>query len=233
VPGAVSTGHVPLAPEAVTPALIDAWKDAALPARQRALVDGELREMYRGPVPPLPFDVLRAALAPLVRAGDSVLEIGCSSGYYAEVLRYLLHQPLDFTGVDYSPAMIAMARAEYPTTKFLVADGANLPFPDRSFDVAISSSVLLHVRDYPLHVAETTRVARNVVVAHRIPVCRRRPTTFLKKRGYDIEMMEIVFNERELLDLFLAAGLELVDGLQYHADDAADTFGVTYVFRKR
>jgi hypothetical protein len=133
--GSVSTGYRPMDAQGVTPQLVDAWKDEALPARQRALVHRELGEMYKGR-DVVPFKVLADSLTPILGrmpAGRrSLLEIGCSSGYYYEVLRFLLSQPVDYTGVDYSVPMISMAQDYYPEANFKVADGANLPFADAS-----------------------------------------------------------------------------------------------------
>ncbi|MDX2024676.1 MAG: glycosyltransferase [Deltaproteobacteria bacterium] len=233
--GAVSTAYRAMDAAHVTPALIDAWKNEQLPQRQRALVHRELGEMYKGR-DVVPFKVLADALNPelgrMPAGTKSLLEIGCASGYYFEVLRFLCKQPIAYTGVDYSPAMIAMAKDYYPQATFSVEDGAKLPFADRSFDVVVSSCVLLHVPNYREHIQETARVARDLVVVHRTPVSRRQPTKHLHKQGYGVDMVELQFNETELNQLWNAAGFTLVSGIQYHADEAADEYGVTYVYKK-
>jgi SAM-dependent methyltransferase len=232
--GAVSTGHTPIAPGAVTTALTDAWKNESLPQKQRALVARELDAMYKGAAV-TPFDVLAKALRPLLTRHPSapVLEIGCASGYYREVLRYLLGRPIDYTGVDYSPAMINMARDYYPAGTFLVADGAKLPFPDQAFPIVISSCVLLHVPNYQQHISETARVAANVVVVHRTPVCRSRQTHHLRKQGYGVDMVELCYNEGELIGLLGQAGLDVIARHEFHSDPQRDEYGVTYVCGKQ
>ena len=233
--GAISTGYKPMAAESVTPALVDAWKNEDLPLRQRALVHRELASMYKGR-DIVPFkvlvDSLRPALAKMPAGPKSLLELGCASGYYYEILRFLLHESIDYTGVDYSPAMIALANSYYPEAAFTVADGAKLPFAEASFDVVVSCSVLLHVPNYHDHVRETARVARDLVVLHRTPVRRRHGTQHRSKQGYGIDMVELQFNENELNEVLLAAGLKIVSGIEYHADHAADDYGVTYVCKK-
>jgi SAM-dependent methyltransferase len=233
--GLISTGHKPMKASSVTPELVDAWKNNEIPKRQRALVHRELGSMYKGR-DVLPFKVLADALNPsLARmpAGNkTLLEVGCASGYYLEVLRFLCKQPIHYTGVDYSPAMIAMAKDYYPEAAFSVEDGAKLPFAARSFDVVVSCSVLLHVPNYREHIRETARVARDLVVAHRTPVSRRHPTKHLHKQGYGVDMVELQFNEDELNDLWNAEGFRFVSGIQYHADDAADEYAVTYVYKR-
>jgi len=231
--GAISTGYAPLSADAVTTQLTDAWKDDTLPGKQRALVTRELGGMYKGS-PVTPFEVLARALRPLLARHPSapVLEIGCASGYYREVLRYLLGQPVDYTGVDYSPAMIDMAVDYYPQGKFLVGDGAKLPFGDQSFPIVVSSCVLLHVPNYHQHIRETARVAGRVVVAHRTPVCRARKTHHLRKKGYGVDMVELRFNEGELVSLLAESGLTVVSQQEFHADPQRDEYGVTYVCQR-
>lgn len=227
----ISCGYSPIAPEQVDHALTCAWQDKDLPLRQRALVQKELLTMYKGGAV-LVYEVLAAALKPLVRNGSSVLEIGCSSGYYYEVLEYLLNRGLSYCGVDYSEAMIEMARNYYPRARFVAADGAGMPFADGEFETAISSCVLLHVPNYGAHINETARVARDFVVAHRTPVCRKGRTRHFKKRAYGVETVELVFNESELIGLFVQAGLALSGGIEFEAAAVEDRYCVTYVFKK-
>jgi SAM-dependent methyltransferase len=162
----------------------------------------------------------------------SLLEIGCASGYYYEVLEYLLNMRISYTGADYSEHLIAMAKDYYPAATFTVADGAALPYTDTSFDVAVSSGVLLHVLNYQEHIRETVRVARRFVAVHRTPVCRTRETQYLKKFAYGVETVELLFNEQEILDVFLSQGLELVSACEYYADKERDEYGVSYLLRR-
>ena len=231
--GAISTGQTPIAPDAVTGALIDAWKDESLPGKQRALVTRELGSMYKGGRI-VPFEALASALRPLLARHPAapVLEVGCSSGYYREALRYLLGLPLEYTGVDYSPAMIEMARDYYPEGNFLVGDGAQLPFADQSFPIVVSSCVLLHVPNFQQHIRETARVAQRVVVAHRTPICRRRGTHHLRKKGYGVDMVELRFNEDELTSLLSAAGFPVAAHYPVDESPQRDEYTVTYVCQR-
>ena len=149
------------------------------------------------------------------------------------MLEYLLNRRIDYTGVDYSEAMIAMAREYYPKAEFFAADGASLFFADRSFHTVISSCVLLHVPNYREHVFETARVAREYVVAARTPVCRRRPTQYLRKCAYGVETVELVFNEAELLREFELNGFRLAGGEEYSGDADGDQYLVTYLLKRQ
>lgn len=209
----------------------EAWKSAALPLKQRALVTHELKAMYRGEKV-IPFASLKEVLARTLFAGDTVLEIGCSSGYYSEVLSYLIPKPFSYSGVDYSEAMIEMARTRYPTTPFEVASGDDLPYTDRAFDLVISGGVLLHCPNYAEHIEETARVTKRSIVLARTPVSKLGATRFFTKKAYGVETVELVFNEAEIVNLVKAHGFSLTHYLVLDSDPARDTQTVTYAFTR-
>ena len=85
----------------------------------------------------------------------SILEIGCGYGKQLRTLRGHVHCPM--VGVDFSPSQIGQAReylAGVPHVKLVLASGSRLPFPDRSFDLVLTSAVILH---NPPEVAEAIR----------------------------------------------------------------------------
>lgn len=226
----VSYGHVLIQPHQVTTDLAQSWRSDRIPLKQRALVQRELQDMYRGQ-PPVVFGVLADALRPHVRPQMQVMEVGCASGYYYEVLEYLLKTRIKYLGVDFSDAMIRLARSLYPGARFEVGDGGALRFEDRSIPVVVSSCVLLHVQEYALHIAEAARVASQIVVFHRTPIARRAETRHFKKYAYGVETLELRFNEAELLKICADAELELITQCTYSEHPERDEFDTTYVFR--
>lgn len=189
--------------------LRSAWQADELPRRQRALVDKQLEEFHRGH-PVDVFDVLVRALRELqgLPHDASVLEIGCSSGFYSEVID-IAGLPFAYTGCDYSEAFITLAREKYPALRFDVEDATALQYRDNSFDVVISGCCLLHIPEYEQAVAETARVARHYAIFHRTPVLIGRPNKHFRKQAYGVETMEIHFNEPEFLALIEQHGLKL------------------------
>lgn len=187
-----------------------AWKTETLPALQRELVDQELTAYRQGAAVPV-FDVLVRSLRDLARVGESfrVLEVGCSSGYYSEVLA-IAGLAVEYAGCDYSEAFVAMARARYPALNFAVEDATALAYPDDAYDVVISGCCLLHISAYSLAISETVRVARHYVIFHRTPVVIGRPNVYYLKKAYGVETFEIHFNEAAFLTLLAASGLELI-----------------------
>ncbi len=228
----ISTGHTVIERDSVTTELTEAWKSPSIPSRQRDLTRIQLHEMYHKNAIAQPYQVMSSALDDILKNGDSLLEIGCSTGYYSEVIEYLTGKRYRYTGVDYSPHLVDMARNYYPACTFIEADGANLPIENASYDVVISSCILLHVPNYREHIAETVRTANRWVVVHRTPICRKQRTFHMKKEAYGIETVELCFNERELMTLFTAHDLKLHRTIEYYANEAADQYEVTWVFEK-
>lgn len=228
----VSSGLRQLPDRNVRSELLEAWKDARIASSQRGLVQQQLMSMYRGSVPE-PFSVANRLLSPIVKRGSSILEVGCSSGYYYEVLEYLLNKPLCYTGCDYSSAMIEMAKEFYPGASFAVADGAALPFASRHFDIVISGCVLLHCPNYSEHIKESCRVARDYILLHRTPISTSGGTRIFEKLAYGVPTVELWFAENELLKLFEANGFECFDRIQYAHDKAQHVSTISYILKAK
>jgi len=231
IPNSISSGYELINPATVNEKLKNAWKDSNIPLRQRGLVQKELESMYKGK-PPSVYIALASALKPYIYPKCSILEIGCSSGYYYEIIQYLLNTKINYTGVDLSDSFIKMAKDFYPAANFQTADGDNLPFNDESFYISISSCVLLHVINYKDHIRETARVAKKYVVAHRTPVCKKRPTVYLKKQAYGVSTVELHYNENEIISEFLSNNLKLINIITIFANEQSDNYDITYVFEK-
>jgi len=221
----VSTGYRPIAPTAATEIagrFRDSWRDDQLPDRQRRLVDPQLQRYANGE-PNAMFDALVDLLRPLPLDRGTLLEIGCSSGYYSEVLAHR-RVPLAYRGCDYSDAFVRMARHYYPAVTFDVADATALPYPDRAFDVVVSGCCLLHIPEYQQAVRETARVARHYAIFHRTPVLASSPTRYFTKEAYGVKTVEIHFDEGELMRLFAQHHLQLIDlrtiAVDWHGGDA-------------
>ena len=229
---AVQSAKVQLeAPVEAEHALAQGWRSSSIPLVQRALVEQELLAMYRGQ-PPLVFNVMLASARLAIAPGARVLEIGCASGYYSEVLQYGVRNRFHYVGVDYSAALLALARDCYPEQTFIESDGADLPFSDRSFDFVISSCVLLHVPNYLEHMAEAIRVSRGYLLLHRTPICRQGPTRQYKKQAYGVDTVELRFNEAELLVPLLRAGFRLVAAHELSCVPGEDEFEMNYLLQR-
>ena len=124
------------------------------------VVANNYAEFVRGLVEGLP--VLRSVLvmfAELVRGGGPVLDLGCGPGQVTTVLQEL---GLDMVGVDLSPAMIEIARHDYPGPRYEAGSVTNLTHDDESAAGALLFWSLIHVPDGSVGVvlAEVFRVLR-------------------------------------------------------------------------
>lgn len=105
-----------------------------------------------------------AVLAMLAPAhGESVLDVGVGPGLLAFDLAQLVGESGHVAGIDLSEAMLAMTRnrcADSPQTDFRQADATALPFPDNSFDAAVSTQVYEYVADIKTALSELYRVLK-------------------------------------------------------------------------
>ncbi len=92
--------------------------------------------------------------------GEQVLDVGCGTGRY---LQWLAEMGLEVTGVDSSPEMVRAARARLAGSgeegAVFLADGADLPFADDSFDLVTAITVLEFVEHPDKLIAEMLRVS--------------------------------------------------------------------------
>ena len=87
--------------------------------------------------------------------GRATLEIGCGEG---RVARDLVKRGHRVTGVDASPTMLDAAREAHSEGEYELADAADLPFEDDSFDLVVSYNSLIDIQDMPGAVREAARV---------------------------------------------------------------------------
>lgn len=213
------------------------WFAGRTVARQERAYQGLIAAMKRGE-PRLDFTVAAEAVAATGIATPSLLEVGCGSGYYSEVFATLLPGRVRYGGIDYSSAMIARARAQYPSAAFDVGDATRLPHADGAFDIVFNGVSLMHILNYQAAICEAARVAGRYCIFHTVPVFRDHGTTFLTKSAYGGPVIEVVFDKRELLALCADAGLRLErewPGLAYDVHEVTGHHSATetYLFSKR
>jgi SAM-dependent methyltransferase len=177
--------------------LANAWKHPSIARRQQAVANRALRHMYQGSAP-AEFFVAAAAVDATRLTCPSIAEIGCGSGYYCEALAHLTSGDIEYTGVDYSFALLASSRKRRGRLRLIAGDATRLPFVDSSFDVVLSAAVLMHVPNWTAALTESFRVSREFVVLHRTPIADVSSTTHLEKRAYGVRVVEHVFARAEL-----------------------------------
>jgi SAM-dependent methyltransferase len=215
--------------------LSNGWFAARTVSRQERAYRGLIAALNDGH-PRLDLRIAAEAVAATGVAHPRLLEIGCGSGYYSEVLAKLLPGGLSYTGIDYSAAMIARAREYYPAISFEVADATKLPYADADFDIAFNGVSLMHIIDFTAAIREAARVAR-FCIFHSVPVFDDHRTTYLSKYAYGAPVVEVVFGKRELMSICSDAGLRLMrewPGIAYDVHEATGhhSSALTYLFAR-
>lgn len=75
----------------------------------------------------------------------TILEVGCGYGKLLRAIRERTDAPL--AGVDFSPTQLGCARGflkDVDDVSLFLARGDRLPFADKSFDLVVTSAVILH-----------------------------------------------------------------------------------------
>ncbi len=85
------------------------------------------------------------------------LDAACGTGRHARALVELGHE---VSGVDLTPEMLAVARANVPEASFAVADLRELPFPDERFQTVVCGLALSHLPSLDGAVGQLARVLR-------------------------------------------------------------------------
>ena len=196
--------------------LAQAYTDPAIAAKQRGwYVNTQLAAMYAGNAP-RHFSVLGELLQGLKAQSDlesvTLLDAGCASCYYHEIVDFYVPGWIEYTGVDYNSGMVEMTHKLYPGLPIYQADMHDLNlFPDKSFDVVMEGATLTQIRDWKPALSELARVAKHWLILHReLLYWNDEPTSYEVVEAYDNQVWSVRFNKLELVNFLAAQGFSLV-----------------------
>jgi len=118
--------------------------------RANTLMSGGIHHLWRR----------RAVRRARVRRGDAVLDCATGTGDLAIAFKRAVGPEGRVVGTDFTPEMIALARAKSRQVAFEVADVTALPYDDGAFDVASIAFGIRNVDDPAKGIAEMARVVR-------------------------------------------------------------------------
>jgi len=78
-----------------------------------------------------------------VPENSKILDLGCGSGI--AISKFLSNNGFNVTGIDFSDAMLKLARKNVPRAKFIRMDMTKMEFKENSFDGAVSFYAIIHV----------------------------------------------------------------------------------------
>jgi ubiquinone/menaquinone biosynthesis C-methylase UbiE len=98
-----------------------------------------------------------------LKAGDSVLDVGCGTGLLSHDMAQLVGPSGRVLGIDLSPDMLGLAErrcAELPQVSFQQGKIEAIDAQSASFDAVVSTQVLLYVAELAMALAEMHRVLK-------------------------------------------------------------------------
>ena len=95
-----------------------------------------------------------------IRSGHRVLDVGCGTGVLARDAAMRVGPTGFVAGLDPSPGMLAVAKQITPTVEWWQGKAESLPFPNQSFDAAVSQFGLMFFSESQLAISEMLRVLK-------------------------------------------------------------------------
>jgi SAM-dependent methyltransferase len=136
-------------------------------AQNFSSASADAASIYENVMVPSVFNPWAEVLLDLVtpRPGEAVIDVACGPGTVARLAAARVGPDGTVLGVDFSPAMLATARAKPPveggaTVEYAEAPADHLPAGDASFDVVTCQQGLQFFPDRPAAVGEIRRVLR-------------------------------------------------------------------------
>jgi SAM-dependent methyltransferase len=148
--------------------LAESWKATDLPAQMLDLARQQLREPET--VPPFRafLEAIDWALTELALAQPTrCLDFGCGVGHYSELLERRFPGRFEYTGFDYSEAMIEAAQNEWAGRRFVVADLFAGDLDLGAYDLVFAGALVDVVEDYEMALDVLLGSGGRFVLLHR------------------------------------------------------------------
>ena len=170
-----------------------------VPAKQWEVVGAQLAELRNGD-PPAIWQAVGDALIALRDVSGlysvTLLDAGCSSAYFSEVIDHYVPKWVAYKGMDFSPHMIGEAAQRYPYAMVDLSDMRQTCYKDRSFDIVMTGATLNHIVEWRRALKELARIVGRYLLFHRLPFVDG-PTRIDEAIAYGHPVPALFFNELE------------------------------------
>jgi SAM-dependent methyltransferase len=166
--------------------------------------------------------------------GGKVLDIGCGSGQFIEILAETLGAYESITGIDVDESVLLEAGKKFPeeSFRFLNANAQSLPFESNSFDLVTVSKALHHVENDRLALSEMKRVLKpggflliNEMIRDGLTASQQSHSLYHHLRSEIDQILGVNHNptypRSDLLDLIYGVGLQDMMVMDYAPRDGA------------
>lgn len=207
---------------------IETWQSESTPREQWKIVSQQIQGLQQNKET-IEFKSFREALETNYEINDcfSVLEVGCSSGYYSVVLNRSFPNS-SYIGVDFSKQFIDFGAEKFPNINLQQMDAHDLgEFADRQFDCVVSGCVLLHLPNWENALIEAARVTNRTLVLHRTPLSNTNTQRYIKS-AYGNPTLEWQFSIHDINEQLAAKSFQLKRVIQLSVSDNGQVATMIY-----
>lgn len=124
-------------------------------------------------------------IAPHLPKNAEIIDIGCGIGKYGEIFKHysLATQGWSYVGIDRTEEILQFAKILFPEYVFKSSnDSIKIPFPDKSKDLVMASSMLQYTCDQWIQaLSEMCRVSRKYIFISRLPILHINQSSYCRQ----------------------------------------------------
>lgn len=213
------------------------WTREEIAIQQRELVDQQLDSMMNGHAPHH-FEVIGSVVKWLKNHSKArqltLLDAGCASAYYWQIVEHYLPGFFKYTGVDFSFPMLELAGQYYPDIELIQADLRMMTeIGTDSYQVVMSGAALMHIKEWERVLVDLARISSDWLLLHRTwLLAEPGPTQIKIGQAYGHCVWYITFEFDQVLAILDECGFALKHS-RFSGEDAGPGKNVmTLLFRK-
>ncbi|EKD78354.1 MAG: hypothetical protein ACD_41C00364G0006 [uncultured bacterium] len=164
----------------------------------------------------------------------SLLDVGCGSGSYAQILKQSdsPFADMNYTGTEINKKLVDICIKHNPTVSFIVAQASRIPLSDSSYDtVFCSGTVHYTLSTWAESISEMARVAKQYLIITRLPVTKYQDSFYVHQTVSSKRRSEhhffIVINRTKLEELFTRLHLKILQ-----RDYSSEEYNIDHIDEK-